>query len=229
MKRQSSNIKIPILYSFRRCPFAIRARSAIYFSNTKVELREVVLSNKPNQMLIVSPKATVPVLQLENTILEESLDIMLWALKINDPLNLLAPYHNEKDYVINLINTFDFKFKFHLDRYKYFERYIDDKSFMDKNTHRNKALIYLRAIEQTLSKNNSKYMYKNKLSILDLTIFPLIRQFMLADQDFFNFNKKISHVKYWLDNLINSVFFNNIMYKYTMWKPEDEPILFYKM
>ena len=85
MNNNYSNI--PILYSFRRCPFAMRARAALYFSNIKVILREVVLRNKPEEMLQISKKATVPVLVLEDCIIDESLEIIIWALKINDKLN----------------------------------------------------------------------------------------------------------------------------------------------
>ena len=86
----------PILYTFRRCPFAIRARAAIYFSQTKVEVREILLNSKPKEMLDISPKGTVPVLQLQDKILEQSLDIMIWALKIQDKHNLLNPYYKKK-------------------------------------------------------------------------------------------------------------------------------------
>ena len=90
--------EIPILYSFRRCPFAIRARSAIYYSKVKVELREVLLKQKPEQMLKVSPKGTVPILELKNTVLEESIDIMLWALNISDKENILCPFRENKKF-----------------------------------------------------------------------------------------------------------------------------------
>ena len=118
---------IPILYSFRRCPYAIRARSAIYFSEKIVEIREISLKQKPTEMISISKKATVPVLKGKNFVLEESLDIMFWALDKNDKYNLLSPFSNNKNYFYELVNKFDIKFKHHLDRYKYSSNYNDDK------------------------------------------------------------------------------------------------------
>ena len=143
----NNNANIPILYSFRRCPFAMRARSALYFSNVKVIIREVVLRNKPEQMLQASKKATVPVLVLKDSVIDESLEIIIWALKISDKLNLLQPYYNEKEKVIKLIYQIDNEFKYHLDRYKYSSRYQSSKNFQGKFEHRDKAANYLVEIE----------------------------------------------------------------------------------
>ena len=114
----SAKQTLPILYSFRRCPYAMRARLAIAYSNIDVELREVDLGNKPQTMLLISAKATVPVLQLENgRVLDESLDIMLWAIQQNDAEHWLkaASLANAKA----LIRVNDERFKYNLDRYKY--------------------------------------------------------------------------------------------------------------
>ena len=123
---------IPILYSFRRCPFAMRARAELYFSKIDVILREVVLRNKPKEMLIASEKGTVPVLVLKDRVIDESLEIIIWALNIRDNLNLLKPYKQEKEKVLKLICQIDNEFKFHLDRYKYSSRYLDVKDFEGK-------------------------------------------------------------------------------------------------
>ena len=96
----------PILYSFRRCPFAIRARTAIYFSEVKVEIREVLLSNKPKEMTAISPKGTVPVLHKNEIIIDESFDIIIWALNMCDKKNILLPYKENEEYVKKLINIF---------------------------------------------------------------------------------------------------------------------------
>ena len=113
----------PILYSFRRCPYAMRARLAIFSSGIRTELREVVLRDKPLAMLEASPKATVPVLVLaDGTIVEESLELMFWALGQNDPKDWLAPWHTQKNDVTRLINNNDGPFKHALDRYKYSNR-----------------------------------------------------------------------------------------------------------
>ena len=220
--------EIPILYSFRRCPFAIRARSAIYYSKIKVELREVLLKQKPEEMLRISPKGTVPVLKLENTILEESIDIMLWALTISDNEDMLCPYREDKKLLLNMINVFDIEFKFHLDRYKYSTRYTNEKTFESKEIHRDAGIKHLKVIEKMLLKNNSKYLYKNKISILDLALFPLIRQFKIADSSFFEKNKELIALNVWLNSLINTIFFKNIMYKYEVWNSNNAPIYFHQ-
>ena len=110
----SSNSDKAILYSFRRCPFAMRARAAIYFSKIKVELREVLLRNKPPEMLDISRKGTVPVLKLKENILDESMDIMLWALNIKDSLDLLCPYREQRSFVLDIIKIYDQEFKLSL-------------------------------------------------------------------------------------------------------------------
>ena len=218
--------EIPILYSFRRCPFAIRARSAIYYSKVKVEIREVLLRQKPEQMLKISPKGTVPVLEFKKTVLEESIDIMLWALNINDKENILCPFREDKKFFFNVINIFDNEFKYHLDRYKYNTRYINEKSFESKERHRDKGIEHLKILEKILLKNNSNYLYRNKISILDLALFPLIRQFKIADSEFFEKNKELTLLNGWLNNLINTIFFKNIMYKYDVWNSNNAPIYF---
>ena len=216
--------KIAILYSFRRCPFAMRARAAIYFSKIKVELREILLRDKPTEMLDISAKGTVPILDLENNILEESIDIMLWSLNISDDKDLLCPYREEKNFVLENINIFDHEFKYHLDRFKYSSRFFNDETFLSKEEHRNKGLNYLKSLQNILEKNNTEYLYKNKISFLDLALFPIVRQFKIADINYFNNSSEINLVNAWLENLINTIFFKNIMYKYEVWQPEKTPI-----
>ena len=217
MKETSYNKILPILYSFRRCPFAIRARSAIYFSEVKVEIREVLLKNKPIEMTSISKKGTVPVLEFNKEVIDESFDIIIWALNISDKKNLLYPYKENKEFVKNLINKFDIDFKFHLDRYKYNNRYISEKKYLGKLNHRTKALKYLEYLNSLLLKNKSNYLYKERISILDISIFPFVRQFKIADPIWFNDKLELTEVKIWLDNLINSIFFKKVMYKYPLW------------
>ena len=216
----------PILYSFRRCPFEIRARSALYFSNIKVILREVVLKNKPKEMLDVSNKATVPVLVLKEKVIDESLDIVIWALKTDDKLNLLNPYHKEKDKIIKFINQIDNQFKYHLDRYKYSSRYEGCKSFEGKNKHRDHAANYIIEIESLLKKNKATYLYDNKLSIVDLCIFPLIRQYRIADKKWFDDNTSFIRTIKWLTTILELDFFKIIMKKYKPWRAASIPQFF---
>ena len=222
----SSNSDKAILYSFRRCPFAIRARAAIYFSGIKVELREVLLRDKPSEMLDISSKGTVPVLELEKNILDESIDIMLWALNINDSEDILCPYREQKNFVLDTIKIFDLEFKYHLDRYKYSSRYVNEKDFLSREKHRNEGIKHLKTLQNILQKNNSKYLYKNKISFMDLALFPLVRQYKIADVYFFNENIDLKLVNIWLENLINAMFFKNIMYKYEVWNSNANPVYF---
>ena len=118
----------------------MRARAAIYFSKIKVELREVLLRDKPSEMLDISSKGTVPVLELEENILDESIDIMLWALNINDSEDILCPYREQKNFVLDTIKIFDLEFKYHLDRYKYSSRYLMKKIFCQEKNIEMKVL-----------------------------------------------------------------------------------------
>ena len=120
---------LPILYSFRRCPYAMRARIAIKLCKIKVELREVLLKKIPVEMSKISPKSTVPVLLFPNgKVLEESIDIMDWAFNINDKKNILDNKKKNITVINKLLKIFDEDFKFHLDRYKYFTRYLNEKN-----------------------------------------------------------------------------------------------------
>ena len=136
--------------------------------------------------------------------------------------------HLEKirSFFFNIINLFDIKFKYHLDRYKYNNRYIKEKSFESKERHRDEGIKHLKILEKILLNNNSNYLYKNKISILDLALFPLIRQFKIADSEFFEKNKELTLLNDWLNNLINAIFFKNIMYKYDVWNSNNVPIYF---
>ena len=133
--------EIPVLYSFRRCPYAMRARIAILLSRFSCELREVVLSKKPVEMIRLSSKATVPVLLLPaGTVIDESLDVMKHVLARNDRLGIFQGYKDNKHDMDSIVCLFDDKFKYHLDRYKYASRYRDVNSF----DHREMALHYIK-------------------------------------------------------------------------------------
>ena len=216
----------PVLYSFRRCPFAIRARTAIYFSNIKVEIREISLKNKAKEMLQISKKGTVPVLQTSKVVIDESLDVILWALKISDDKNLLKPFKENQTFVYDFISNYDINFKNNLDRYKYSTRYKRDKSFLGKNSHRTLAEEQLISLNKYLEKRNSLYIYGDSLSILDISIFPLIRQFRIADAEWFDNNQFLKFVVKWLNNLLKSDFFIKVMFKYQVWNKQAEKVYF---
>ena len=116
----------PIFWSFRRCPYAMRARLAVKSSGIKVDLREILLRDKPEEFLLASQKGTVPVLEVgDGQVIDESLDVMFWALSQSDPEGWLDIYHRDKAAVEEHLSSLDTKFKFHLDRYKYATRYDD--------------------------------------------------------------------------------------------------------
>ena len=201
--------QLPILYSFRRCPYAIRARLAIKVSGVQVELREVVLADKPKEMLACSSKGTVPVLQLvDGSVIDESLDIMLWALNQNDPDNWLA--HSSSLETSSLIEFNDTEFKQHLDHYKYADRFPE----FTMETYRAKGEVFLQRLEAQLDQHS--YLAGEKFSMLDIAIFPFIRQFAYVDKAWFDQND-YKNLQAWLEGLLESKLFNSVMRKYPKW------------
>lgn len=203
----------PILYSFRRCPYAIRARIAIKYCGIPVELREVVLSNKPQSMLTVSPKATVPVLVLsDGTVIDESRDIISWALAINDPDNWLMGKNDEMmEVVYQLMDENDFSFKPYLDKYKYHERYPEQSI----EYYRTQGEVFLKKLEGLLV--NNRFLVSEKISIADIAIFPFVRQFAHVNKAWF-YQTSYIKLQHWLDWFLQSHLFNQVMLKYPPWK-----------
>ncbi|MCF6204168.1 MAG: glutathione S-transferase [Methylococcaceae bacterium] len=204
----------PILYSFRRCPYAIRARLAIVTSGLTVELREVVLRNKPQQLLNISPKGTVPVLLLpDKKVLDESLDIIRWALSLHDPFDWLSNDLSED--INHLIQWNDNEFKHYLDRYKYAARYPEK----NERYYREKAELFLFELENRLYKQN--FLCSEKCTLADIAIFPFIRQFANVNNDWFTCSE-YKKVGQWLNKHINSPLFIFIMDKHPVWHPNSE-------
>lgn len=211
---------LPILYSFRRCPYAMRARLGIHHSGMPVELREVVLRDKPACMLKYSPKGEVPVLVLpDGTVLEESLDIIHWALANNDPGQWLATDSDLLQQATSLIKENDTSFKHNLDRYKYPERYPDEQG----PDYRAGGEVFLQKLEQCLSQHH--YLLSEHISIADITIMPFIRQFAHTDKDWFD-QAPYPHLQQWLAGFLESELFLSVMKKYPAWQPDDEVVLF---
>ena len=209
-----------ILYSFRRCPYAMRARMALLVSGIDYEHREILLRDKPAHMLAASPKATVPVLILDDHVIDESFDIMLWALEQNDPKNWLSP---DFPNMLNLINTITGDFKHHLDRYKYASRYAQDENRASIDlTHRQQACEILAEFEDILP--TQIYLMGDKPSLADYAIFPFIRQFSNVERDWWN-APEFPAIHGWLDSFLNSDIFQTIMQKHPVWTPKtDEPL-----
>lgn len=202
----------PILYSFRRCPYAIRARLALASSGVQVELREVVLRNKPQAFLEVSPSATVPCLVAGDQVLDESFDIMEWALNQADPEGLLARSGHD------LIAQFDGPFKQALDLTKYAVRHPDS----DPEVTRGQAMQMLATTEDQLA---SGWLFGPHPGLADLAILPFVRQFAMIDKARFD-REATPRVSAWLDGFLTSERLANVMQKRPAWALGDAPTRF---
>ena len=208
----------PILYSFRRCPYAMRARLGILFAGLQVELREIVLRNKPAQMLAISPKGTVPVLQLpDGQVIDESLDIMRWALQQQDPQQLLDESTLTQGYA--LIEQNDRQFKHWLDRYKYADRYPE----MTQLEYRLQGEVFLQQLEQLLL--NQSFLLGDKISLADIGIMPFIRQFAHVDRQIFA-ELPYPNLQRWLNAWLQHPLFLQVMHKYQPWQEGDQVVSF---
>ncbi len=213
-------MKQPILYSFRRCPYAMRARLALAATGSTVELREVVLREKPEHMLEVSPKGTVPVLILENDhVLEESRDIMEWALDNSDKEGWLDFSENEVEAMNALIDESDGPFKAALDAYKYASR--DDT--IDTTQERGIGADFMKKLDAMLE--GQAYLFGDKFSFADGAILPFVRQFAHVDRDWF-WSQDWNNTIRWLEAFLESERFKAIMSKYSQWKAGDEGVAF---
>lgn len=221
-----SDQALPILYSFRRCPYAMRARMALYSSSQRCELREVVLRNKPEHLVKVSAKATVPVLiDTDGSVIDESLDIMLWALQKNDPNNLLPITDASRVEMLTLIAKIDGPFKHHLDRYKYGYRYDDENGTegLTTNDHRNAAMGILSELDQRLS--NRKFLFCDTRSLADIAIAPFVRQFANTDRPWFD-AQCYPNLQRWLNQLLDSELFQACMEKHKPWENGTLGVIF---
>lgn len=207
-------IMMPVLYSFRRCPFAIRARMALVYSGIRVELREVNLSDMPGSMLQLSPKATVPVLALsDGRVIDESLDIMLWSLSRADPDQWL----DIEESSTQLMWRIDKEFKPLLDCYKYADRH----PWLSQLEHRTRAEVFLDELNRLLSLQ--PYLSGGRLRLTDVAIFPFIRQFAGVDPSWFK-HCDYASVRSWLNTMLGSDLFQRVMQKTPFWQPGDAAI-----
>jgi glutathione S-transferase len=202
-----NNPSLPLLYTFRRCPYAIRASMAIFYAGIPVELHEVSLKNKPRSMLEVSANGTVPVLCVGDRVIEESLDVMLWALERNDPDGWYATLtDSEKNTAMQLIEENDNDFKPWLDKYKYADRYPEHSA----DYYRQKAEVFLKRLEQRLLLQPC--LFGAKPSLADMAIFPFIRQFSMVDKHWFE-QCEYQQVRNWLNALLALPLFSKVMAK----------------
>jgi len=216
----------PILYSFRRCPYAIRARIALHYSGVQCELREVVLKSKPPALLAASAKGTVPVMLLnyegrvstktsstETRLIEESIEIVEWALTQSDPNGWLAYSVNHE-----LIESCDDDFKYWLDRYKYADRFTENT----EEYYFGRACEFLSTLESFLQ--NTAYIKSPTISVLDIAIFPFVRQFAFVDKNKFD-ALPFSNLQSWLERLLVSDLFLSVMEKYPMWVENESDLV----
>ncbi len=204
---------LPILYSLQNCPYAMRARMALLLAEQTVQIRAVTMKDKPAEMLAVSPKATVPVLVLDDqlTVIDESLDIMLWALGSNDPQNLL--YSHDLDALpemLGVIQKNDDEFKPNLEKYKRAKRFHGD----DLEACRLACEPFVQALEKRL--NKQAYLMGDMLSLLDYALLPFIRQFSRVNRQVFSGGNYVNLQK-WLSQLLQSRLFQRSMVPYPLW------------
>lgn len=208
---------LPVLYSFRRCPYAMRARLALAVSGQALEHREVVLRAKPAEMLAASPKGTVPVLVLPGgQVIEESLDIMRWALQQHDPQDWLSA---DRELMASLIAANDSPFKRSLDRYKYPNRYAGEHAGEEPAfalAHRNQAATWLMGLDGSLQRND--WLCGAKVSLADMAILPFVRQFAHTDPSWFA-AQAWPRLQRWLADFEGSALYASVMDKHPPWQP----------
>lgn len=203
-------MQLPILYSYRRCPYAMRARMALSKAEVAIEIREISLREKPAHMLQMSPKGTVPVLVLQDgQVIEQSLDIMLWALQQHDPEGWLHANHTQ---AMQWITSNDVEFKQVLDRYKYPERFPEQPQTL----YRAQGEVFLQQLEGMLQAQT--YLLGQRASVADVAIFPFIRQFAAVDAAWF-YQSPYVELARWLNDWAGSDLFASIMQKYPVYQP----------
>jgi len=205
-----------VLYSYRRCPYAMRARLTLIYAGMDFQVREIELRSKPKSMLEISPKGTVPVLLTKDQlVIEESLDIMLWALTQNDP-DLWLPKEDTllRENMNRWITLNDGSFKTLLDQYKYPQRYpmINSQETLEKAIG-----IYLKPLDELLSK--SKFLLGNSITMLDVALFPFVRQFYKVNENQFE-KLSLKFLTEWLNFFILSDLFHKAMAKYPVWRDD---------
>ncbi len=210
-------MKKHILFSFRRCPFAIRARWAIKMCDLEVEIREIDLKNKPSELIKNSVSKTVPLLILNNgEVIQESLDIIIWALK-NSSHNHIEKYFKAsyREIILETIHENDHIFKYHLDRFKYASRF----NKYEQEFHFKKAKEFIKKLNINLSQSNkNRWLISDQESIADWCIWPFVRQYKIAceSQKILDYFEK--PIEFWFNYFLEHENFKYVMYKYSTWE-----------
>ena len=211
---------LPVLYSFRRCPYAMRARMAIAVSGQRCELREVVLRDKPAELLAASPKGTVPVLvDVDGRVIDQSLEIMLWALRRHDPERWLQPGRATLDEMLALIAECDGDFKRDLDGYKYPGR----QPGANAQAHRAQGVLFLSRLEARLQA--MRCLHGEQVALADMAIVPFVRQFAQVDAAWFD-QQPWPALRAWLRARLEAPVFERMMAKYPPWRSGEPGIGF---
>jgi len=220
MKKFESN-SLPIFYSLQNCPYAMRARMGLLMAKKEVMLRAIVTTNKPQEMLRISPKGTVPIIVFKDeSVIEESLEIMIWALEQNDPEDLLYKEDSGKLFkILKLIHECDHSFRTNLSAYKYNKRY----HLSEEINLRTKCEVFINKLELLLLEND--YFLGSKLSLADLAILPFIRQFASVDKKWFR-EAGYPKLTNWLSNNMQSMLFSKTMKEYPLWLDSGQEFLF---
>jgi len=211
-----------ILYSFRRCPYCMRAHMALKYAGIKAELREVDLKALPDALLNISSSNTVPVLLVHEqpdaaTVLDESWDIVKWSLQQNDPDNWLGKDGQHLLDAEILVETNDFSFKTDLDHYKYADRHPEHPV----EYYRELCEEFIQELEDKLVDN--RYLLADSVSLADIAVFPFVRQFSLVDKSWFE-QPSYRRVQRWLAALTSTGLFENVFQKFDNWKAGDDVI-----
>lgn len=212
---------LPILYSLRRCPYAMRGRMGIALSQQKVLLREIVTKDKPSELLASSPKGTVPVLVLsQGTIIEQSIEVMIWALEQNDPQDLMRSSEPELNQeILELIARNDNEFIGHLEKYRASVRYrnVDTE-------HRRKACEgFISELESKLAQH--EYLFGDTPSLADFAVMPFVSQFVRVEKKWF-VQSEYQNVGRWLRAHLDSKFYTQVMKQYPLWNETKQDCLF---
>ncbi|MDI3358442.1 glutathione S-transferase [Pseudomonas sp. UYIF39] len=195
------------LYSFRRCPYAMRARMALRYCGVAVNIVEVSLKAKPAEMLALSSKGTVPVLSVDGQVIDESLAIMHWALAQSDPQDwLLKDDPVGQHHIAKLIEENDQVFKVHLNRYKYAERYPEQPMVF----YRAEGEVFLRRLDELLEGRD--YLLAEHPSLADVALMPFVRQFAHVDREWFG-QTPYHRLQGWLQRFLESELFTGVMRK----------------
>ncbi|WP_373959530.1 glutathione S-transferase [Vibrio gigantis] len=212
---------LPILYSLRRCPYAMRGRMGIALSEQKVLLREIVTKDKPSELLASSPKGTVPVLVLPNgQIIEQSIEVMNWALKHNDPQDLLRSSNPTlSEQIQQLIRINDDDFIGHLEKYRASVRYRN----IDVELRRHACEVFISQLEARLT--NQPYLFGETPSLADFAVMPFVSQFVRVEKKWF-VKSEYQNVGRWLRAHLDSKLYTQVMKQYPLWNETKQDCLF---